>query len=120
MEALFIVLNDLSYLDVILNRFVELKVRGATILDSMGMARAIMNQEGMNFYQSGPFGRSLDDEQKQSKTIFTVIPEGQDASVIVEEVKKIVSSSKRSVIGFMFTVPVSGIYPMKPATLKKQ
>ena len=26
MEALFIVLNDLSYLDVILNRFVELKV----------------------------------------------------------------------------------------------
>jgi len=114
MEALFIVLNDLSYLEAIFNRFIELKVRGATILDSMGMARAIMNQEGMNFYSSGPFQRSLDNDQKQSKTIFTVIPEGQDAKIIVEEIKKIVASSKREVIGFMFTVPVSGIYPMKP------
>ena len=42
MEALFIVLNDLSYLEAILQRFVELRVRGATIIDSMGMARAIM------------------------------------------------------------------------------
>jgi hypothetical protein len=117
MEALFIVLNDLSYLEPILNRFIDMKVRGATILDSMGMARAIMNSEGMNFISSGPFQRSLDNDQKQSKTIFTVIPEGQDAKVIVDEVKKIVSTSKREVIGFMFTMPVSGIYPMKPKKL---
>lgn len=119
MEVLFIVLNDLAYLEPILARFVELKVRGATIVDSMGMARAIMNQEGMNFYSSGPFNRSLDQDQKSSKTIFTVIPDGQDPKLVVEEVKKIVSTSKREVIGFMFTVPVSGIYPMKPKDLKK-
>lgn len=117
MEALFIVLNDLSYLEAILSRFVELKVRGATIIDSMGMARAIMNSEGMNLYTSSPFQRSLAEDQKSSKTIFTVIPEGQDAKLIVEEVKKIVASSKRDVIGFMFTLPVSGIYPMKPKNL---
>lgn len=114
MEALFIILNDLSYLEPILTRFVELKVRGATIVDSMGMARAIMNQEGMNFISSGPFQRSLDSDQKQSKTIFTVIPDGQDPKLIIDEVKKIVSTSTREVIGFMFTLPVSGIYPMKP------
>lgn len=114
MEVLFIVLNDLSYLEAILNRFIKLKVRGATIIDSVGMARAIMDQEGMNFYGSGPFARSLDSDQTNSKTIFTVIPEGQDSKIVVEEVKKIVGSSKRNVIGFMFTVPVSGIYPMKP------
>lgn len=119
MEALFIVLNDLSYLEAILQRFVELRVRGATIIDSMGMARAIMDSEGMNFYSSSPFQRSLSDDQKSSKTIFTVIPEGQDASGIVEEVKKIVASSKREVIGFMFTVPVSGIFPMKPKNLRQ-
>lgn len=119
MEALFIVLNDLSFLDAILNRFIELKVRGATIVDSMGMARAIMNNEGMSFFASAPFQHSLDNDQKSSKTIFTVIPEEQDAKVIVEEVKKIVGDSKREVIGFMFTMPVSGIYPMKPKTLKK-
>lgn len=119
MEALFIVLNDLSFLEPILERFVELKVRGATIVDSMGMARAIMDNEGLSFFASSPFQRTLGSDQKTSKTIFTVIPDGQDSKVIVDEVKKIVSASKRDVIGFMFTLPVSGIYPMKPKRIEQ-
>lgn len=119
MEALFIVLNDLTYLDQILSEFVELKVRGATIIDSMGMARAIMDSEGLNFLMSGPFQHSLDQEQKYSKTIFTVIPEGQKTEEVVDAVRKIVEKSKKQVIGFMFTVPVSGIYPMKPKRIVK-
>ncbi|HKM29424.1 MAG TPA: hypothetical protein VJZ51_01530 [Bacilli bacterium] len=114
MEVLFIVLNDLTYLDEILAKFVELKVRGATILDSTGMARAIMDSEGLNFLMSGPFQHSLDREQKNSKTIFTVIPEGYNTVEVVNAVRKIVEKSKKQVIGFMFTVPVSGIYTMKP------
>ncbi|MBM7453429.1 hypothetical protein JN09_000755 [Acholeplasma morum] len=119
MEVLFIVLNDLSYLDEIFKKFLELEVRGATILDSKGMARAIMDNEGLNFLLSGPFQRSLDDEQKNSKTIFTVVPEGQKAEDIVQAVRKIVEHSKKQVIGFMFTIPVSGIYTMKPKHITK-
>lgn len=119
MEVLFIVLNDLSYLDKILERFVELKVRGATMLDSTGMARAIMDSEGLNFLLSGPFLHSLDQEQKMSKTIFTVIPEGKKTEEVVDAVRKIVEDSKKQVIGFMFTVPVSGIYPMKSKRIEK-
>ncbi|MDY0010628.1 MAG: hypothetical protein RBR96_02680 [Candidatus Izemoplasmatales bacterium] len=114
MEALFIVLNDLSYLDQILSKFVEMKVRGATILDSMGMARAIMDNEGLNFLMSGPFQRTFESDQKSSKTIFTVIPEPSKVEEVVREVRAIVETSNKQVIGFMFTVPVSGIYPMKP------
>lgn len=113
MEVLFIVLNDLAYLDKILLKFVDLRVRGATILDSMGMQRAIMDNEGLSFLLNGPFQKSLSDEQKISKTIFTVIPEDRKAEEIISAVKEIVSTSKKQVIGFMFTVPVSGIYPMK-------
>ncbi|MDY0211064.1 MAG: hypothetical protein RBQ91_06660 [Acholeplasma sp.] len=118
MEVLFIVLNDLNYLDDIFAKFVELEVRGATILDSKGMARAIMDNEGLNFLLSGPFQRSLDEEQKNSKTIFTVIPEAKKVEEVVNAVRKIVEASKKQVIGFMFTIPVSGIYPMKPKNLK--
>ena len=96
MEALFIVLNDLTYLDQILSEFVELKVRGATIIDSMGMARAIMDSEGLNFLMSGPFQHSLDQEQKYSKTIFTVIPEGQKTEEVVDAVRKIVEKIKKT------------------------
>lgn len=115
MEALFIVLNDLSYMDEILNKFVELKIKGATIIESQGMASAIMNQDAVfGSVLSGPFSRSLDADQKYSKTIFTVLPDNFDKENIIGEIKKIVEDSKRHVIGFMFTLPVSGIYPLKP------
>ncbi len=119
MQALFIVLNDLSYLDQILSRFLDLKVRGATIIDSQGMAAAIMNNEGLNMLLTGPFQRTLDSDQKGSKTIFTVIPEAEKVEEVVNEVRKIVEKSKKQVIGFMFTTPVSGIYPMKPKFIQK-
>lgn len=114
MQILFIVLNDLSYLDRILEKFLELEVRGGTIIDSQGMAAAIMQNEGLHSLLSGPFARSLQNDQKSSKTIFTVINEEEKAKRVIAEVQQVVANSKKQVIGFMFTMPVSGIYPMRP------
>ncbi|WP_025724793.1 hypothetical protein [Acholeplasma granularum] len=113
MEALVIVLNDLSFMDDILDKFLELNVRGATIVDTQGMASAIMEKEGSGHALfSGPFYKSLVGDQNYSKTIFTVIPESFDKKNLIEEVRKILEQSERKVIGFMFTLPVSGIYPI--------
>ncbi|MGI6734835.1 MAG: hypothetical protein ACOX3C_01425 [Bacilli bacterium] len=114
MQILFIVLNDLSYLDRILEKFIDLQVRGATIIDSQGMAAAIMQNEGLLSLLAGPFARSLENDQKSSKTIFTVIPETEKVSQVVKAVQDIVAGCKKQVVGFMFTLPVSGIYPLKP------
>ena len=43
MYALFIVLNEIDYMEDILTGFVENKISGATILDSQGMGSAIAN-----------------------------------------------------------------------------
>jgi nitrogen regulatory protein PII len=114
MNVLFIVLNDLAYLDEILETFVEIKVRGATIIESQGMASAILHSEGMNFLMQGLFKGRTDEEQKYSKTIFTVIPDEEKLKETVAAVQKIVERSKKRTIGFMFTVPVTGIYPLSP------
>lgn len=50
MNVLFIVLNDLAYLDEILEEFVSLKVRGATIIESEGMAAAILKEMDLVVY----------------------------------------------------------------------
>ena len=42
MLALFLVLNEVDYLDDILAKFVEVGVKGATILESQGMASAML------------------------------------------------------------------------------
>lgn len=120
MYALFIIINDLSFLDAVLEKLVELKVRGATIVDSKGMAQAIMDNERLSFLGSGNFfERFLDQDQKTSKTIFSVIPESDKMPTIIEGIKSVVSKSTKQVIGFMFTVPVAHIIPLKPEKLIK-
>ncbi|SRR5690554_164639 len=114
MEALFIVLNDLSYMDDILDKFIKLEIKGATIIDSQGMAQAITQKDGggQGLF-SGPFYKALVGDQNHSKMIFTVLPDTFDKKHVIHEIRSVLEQSKKSVIGFMFTMPVSGIYPIK-------
>lgn len=114
MQILFIVLNDLTHLQEILEIFIKLEVRGATILDSEGMAKAVLEYEGLSFLLGGPFERTLPKKVSGSKTIFTVIPEAEKVPEVVEKIQKALTNTSEKVIGFMFTMPVSGIYPLKP------
>ncbi len=113
MQVLFIVLNDLSYESEILKVFIDKKVRGATIIDSEGMAKAVMQNEGLEFFYSGPFANSLPKNIGESKTFFTVIPNDDLLKELVDEIQKLLYTSKEETVGFMFAVPVSGIYPLK-------
>lgn len=54
MFALFLVLNDTDYLDEILARFVDVGVQGATIVDSQGMASALVSSRGRDYPSSAP------------------------------------------------------------------
>ncbi len=114
MNVLFIVLNDLDYLDEILAKLIDLKVRGATIIDSQGMASAVLNSDGLSMYRNGPFAQAAPFIQKNSKTIFTVMPEEATLAKVVAAVKAIVDHANHPGVGFMFSLPVGGIYPMKP------
>lgn len=115
MFALFIIINDLAFLEPVLEKLVDLKVRGATILDSKGMAQAILENERLSYLGAGNlFERFLEQDQKMSKTIFSVIPDGNRINEIIDGIKSVIANSKKQVIGFMFTVPVGHIIPLKP------
>ena len=47
-QVLFIVLNEVDYLNDILEGFVNIGVSGATILDSQGMASLIVSSSNQN------------------------------------------------------------------------
>lgn len=113
MQILFIVLNDLSFQRPILELFVEHKVRGATILDSEGMAKAVLEYEGMGMMLGGLFSQSFPKTPKASKTIFTVVYDDQELPKLIEAIENTLESSNEHSVGFMFTLPVSGIYPLK-------
>lgn len=109
MEALFIIINDLDYLDDVLEALIDLKVKGATILDSEGLAQAIIKAGLNDVYKIGPFARDLEDNHQHNKTIFSVMKK-EKIILVVKKVKEILRQSSSHGVGFMFSIPISRIY----------
>lgn len=112
MNVLFIVLNETEYLDDILDGFVEVGVKGATILDSQGMGSAITNSGRGHDAFFGAIRSFLDNARPYNKTIFTVIEDEEILMKAVRTVKEIVGDINKPGVGMMFTVPVGNVYGM--------
>lgn len=109
MHALFIVLNQVDYLDEILVNFVEAGVGGATILDSQGMAGAIVgNKKAAPFL--GILKNILDDCKPYNKTIFTVLESEELLEKIVALIRNILGEDAKQGAGFMFSIPLGKVY----------
>lgn len=112
MLVVFIVLNDLSYMDDILEVFVKLGVKGATILDSYGMGKALRESSTLNYLMKGPIDRAVPEDTHESKTIFSVI-ETTQAEFVIKTVDNLLKGSKNKTAGFIFSLPVNTVNPIK-------
>lgn len=112
MYVLFIILNEVDYLDDILTIFCDLGVSGATILDSQGMASAIVQREMDSIPLFGSLKTLLKGSRPYNKTIFTVIQNEELLNKTVSEIRKKLSKTKNSP-GMMFTVPLGKVYSLK-------
>lgn len=113
MRAVIIVLNDLEYLDDVLEAFVRLGVKGATILDSYGMGKALRESERLSYLMKGTIDRKVPEETHTSKTIFSVVPDNDDADFLIKTIENLLNFSKSDSIGFVFSMPVATINPIK-------
>jgi len=111
MNVLFIVLNKTDYLDDILSTLAECGVAGATILDSQGMARAIVHGGYDHIPLFGSLKSLLGDEHPYNKTIFTVIENDALLDVVAAKLRGVINERDKPNSGFMFTVPVGRIIP---------
>ena len=110
MNVLFIVLNEMEYLNDILDRFVDIGITGATILDSQGMGSAIYNSGRGNSPIFGSIRSFLDNARPYNKTIFTVIEDEEMLNEAVMAVKDILGDMTKPGVGMMFTLPVGNVY----------
>ena len=112
MNVLVIVLNKKEYLDDILDSFVEIGIKGATIIDSQGMGSAITNSGRGSEPMFGAIRSFLDNARPYNKTIFTVIEDEEMLTEAVKIVKEIVGDIYKPGVGMMFTLPVGNTYGM--------
>ncbi len=101
MKLLFIILNKEEYLDEVLEAFLELGLKGATIIDSVGMGRILA-------YEIPIFAglRSLlPGNRPFNKTILTLVEE-EKIDDIIAAVEQIIGSFEKPGTGIAFSVPV--------------
>lgn len=113
MFALFLVLNDTDYLDEILARFVDVGVQGATILDSQGMASALVSSRGRDYPLFGSLKALLEGARPYNKTIFTVLESEELVERTVEAVRDVLGDADHPSVGFMFSVPIGQVYELR-------
>lgn len=106
MHLLVLVLNQEHLLDDILEEFINLDVRGATILDSVGMGRTIEQHipifAGLRtIFESG---------RSSNKTIFTVIENDAKLQRVVNMLRNKLEDFKTPGTGLLFVVPLSEIH----------
>lgn len=113
MNALFIVLNKPNYLEDLLDEFIEIGVKGATILESQGMGFAMTHGGYGNEPFFGKIRSIIDNSRPYNKTIFAVIEDEETLERAVKATKKVLGDIYEPGVGMMFTMPVNNVYGMK-------
>lgn len=104
MKAIVLVLNKVECLEKLLVRLAEQGVKGGTIIDSTGMARALGDSEDLNIL--GSLRMFLDPSREESKTMFFVVEDCQVATV-KKAVYEIVGDLNMPQTGILFGVDLN-------------
>ena len=99
-----IVLNKIDCLDELLHSFAEKGIKGATILDSTGMAHALSDEEDLRFIAS--LRMILNPERESSKTIF-MVAEDEQIPLISKIVNEVTGGLNQPDTGIMFCLPIN-------------
>ncbi|HBN82832.1 MAG TPA: hypothetical protein DDZ89_03210 [Clostridiales bacterium] len=100
MQLLLLVLNKVELLEKLLESFADKGVKGATILNSVGMARELAD-----YPIFGSLRFLIDLDRQESKTIFIVLKDEQ-VEMVKETVRQVVGDLSKPDTAVMFTLPV--------------
>lgn len=110
MELLICVINDPSKVDEILEAFLEIGITGATIIDTYGMGKTLVQDVPI----FAGFRNLLSGSSKYNKTIFSVIREKEKVEQAITAIEKIVGGLENPSTGIVFTIPVNFVKGLKP------
>ncbi len=103
MQLLVLVLNKTEYLDDILKQLLDIGIRGATILESTGMARTLDRDEMSIF---GSLRMVVDQDRENSRTVFIAV---QDSLVDIarKTIDQAVGGLCRPDTGVLIGMPIN-------------
>ena len=101
MKAVVLVLNKIDLLEELLATLSQKGVRGGTIVDSTGMARALGDSEDFNIL--GSLRMFLDPLREESKTVFFIVKDEQ-VDLVRKTIDSVVGGLNNPDTGIVFGV----------------
>lgn len=105
MQILVLVLNKTDKLEDILREFLEAGIKGATVIDSMGMVKALYQDNNDDLPLFGTLRMMMNESRPFNKTIFTVLND-EKISTAIEAIKRVLGDLSKPDVGVLFTLPV--------------
>jgi nitrogen regulatory protein PII len=103
-------MNDVNLLDEFLRQLNDKEIKGATIIQSTGMARKLIESDDMKFI--GTLKALFDNPRVDSNVILMVLPDNQ-----VETAYKVIESVAGDLMkpnsGIAFTIPLENVKGFK-------
>ncbi len=110
MQVVVVVLNKPEYLEDVLSAFVENGISGATVLDSQGLVKAMMQGKLKEVPIYGSLKSFLEDAYTFNKTIFTVIESEEKTEEIITAIRELMEKHNYASGGVLFSVPVTKLF----------
>lgn len=101
MKLLIAIINDPDYITDILDEFYQRGIRGATVMDSTGMAHIMAHQVPF-FSRFAEFG----EDPGKNKTILTVVKTDEERETVVKAMEAIIGDLEESDTGIVITLPI--------------
>lgn len=111
MQLLILVLNKVNKLDDLLLSFTKAGIKGATVLDSHGMAEVLIDHK-QDIPIFGSLRMLLNEKKPFNKTIFAVLNDSQVGAALTC-IRQVVGDLSKPGVGIVFTVPVNYVEGMR-------
>ncbi len=108
MELLVTILNKTDSLEDLLKGFMDSGITGSTIIDSVGMGRALLSDEGADFPILTSLRTVFKTARPYNKTIITVLEEYQ-VDTAFKIISETVGDLKDKGVGLAFTIPLGKV-----------
>ncbi len=102
------VLNNVDLLEPILKGFINAGIKGATIIDSTGMARVLNECDTSDIPIFGTIKMFLNENRPYNKTLFVVLDKEQ-VDTAIGVIKNVAGDLLKPNVGILFTIPVDYI-----------
>lgn len=105
MQLLVLILKKLEHMDDLIKHLAESGVKGGTILDGFGMAKALVNMEDLPIF--GMLRHLLEDEDKVTSKVMLFVLKDEQVMTTRDTIKQVIGDLNVPNTGIMFSVPVT-------------